>query len=151
MEYGKFTCAEELLKGYEALEKSFTQKCQQLSALEKKMIESGTNGAPSPQTEVEQSAASDVVETVPEAASADSLQPVSQASPQLSLDAIKQYLVEHPEVSSELLAGFDSLPESVERTTPPRVMTAGGNVSCALPNRPKTLKEASDLAKKYFK
>ena len=151
MEYGKFSSAEELLKGYEALEKSFTQKCQQLSELEKKMNESGTNGAPSPQTEVEQSAASDVVETVPEAASADSLQPVSQASPQLSLDAIKQYLVEHPEFSATLTKEADSLSETVERSVPPRVMTGGGNVSCALPNRPKTLKEASDLAKKYFK
>ncbi len=35
MEYGKFNSAEELLKGYTELEKSFTQKCQQLSALEK--------------------------------------------------------------------------------------------------------------------
>lgn len=116
MDYGKFNSAEELLKGYEALEKSFTQKCQQLSALEKKINESGTNGTPSPQEEAEQSVATDTVETVPEAENADSFAPLNQSS-----------------------ADF-----------PPRVMTGGGNVSCALPNRPKTLKEASDLAKKYF-
>ncbi len=29
MEYGKFSSAEELLRGYEELEKSFTRKCQQ--------------------------------------------------------------------------------------------------------------------------
>ena len=116
MEYGKFNSAEELLKGYEALEKSFTQKCQQLSALEKQINESGTNGAPSPQTQAEQSVANDTVETVPEATVADSPEPVNQCSAEF----------------------------------PPRVMTSGGNVSLALPNRPKTLKEASDLAKKYF-
>ncbi len=33
---------------------------------------------------------------------------------------------------------------------PPRVMSGGGSVSCALPNRPKTLREASELAKKLF-
>ena len=117
MEYGKFNSAEELLKGYEALEKSFTQKCQQLSALEKKINESGTNGEPSPQEEGGQSVANDTVDTVPEDENADSSTPVNQRP----------------------------------STTPPRVMTSGGNVSCALPNRPKTLKEASELAKKYFK
>ena len=116
MEYGKFNSAEELLKGYESLEKSFTQKCQQLSALEKKINESGTNGVPSPQQEAEQSVANDTVDTVPTPVDADGSQQLNQS------------------------------PASV----PPRVMTNGGNVSCALPNRPKTLKEASELAKKYF-
>ena len=119
MEYGKFNSAEELLKGYESLEKSFTQKCQQLSALEKKLNESGTNGEPSPQQQARQSVANDAVDTVPEVTNADSSAPVNQSP--------------------------------AERVTPPRVMTSGGNVSCALPNRPKTLKEASELAKKYFK
>ena len=116
MEYGKFNSAEELLKGYEALEKSFTQKCQQLSALEKKLNESGTSENSSPQQEARMSVANDTVDTVPVEAGADSPQQVNQCEPQC----------------------------------PPRVMTSGGNVSCALPNRPKTLKEASDLAKKYF-
>ena len=126
MEYGKFNSAEELLKGYESLEKSFTQKCQQLSELERKINESGTNVNPSPSgtnentspqtNEAEQSVANDTVETVPEATGADSSKPLNQ-SPAENL---------------------------------PRVMTSGGNVSLALPNRPKTLKEASELAKKYF-
>ena len=37
MTYGKFATAEELLKGYVELEKSFTQKCQQLAALKETM------------------------------------------------------------------------------------------------------------------
>ena len=122
MEYGKFNSAEELLKGYEALEKSFTQKCQQLSELEKKINQSGTNGTPSPLEQAGQSVANDTVDTVPEATDADSYELLNQ----------------------------DHAQSSEERTSPPRVMTSGGNVSCALPNRPKTLKEASDLAKKYF-
>lgn len=116
MEYGKFNSAEELLKGYESLEKSFTQKCQQLSALEKKLNESGTNGSPSPQQTDGTSVANDTVETVPTATNTDVSTPLNQTPVEL----------------------------------PPHVMTSGGNVSLALPNRPKTLKEASDLAKKYF-
>ena len=151
MEYGKFNSAEELLKGYESLEKSFTQKCQQLAALEKQINASGTNESSSPQDGQGQSVANDRISTVPDAASADSLPSANQASAQTSLDDIRQYLAEHPEVSVELLGSADSLSDNNERTTPPRVMTSGGNVSCALPNRPTTLKEASELAKKYFK
>ena len=128
MEYGKFNSAEELLKGYTELEKSFTQKCQQLSELQKQMVEVtinqekqqtenpvGTNGQPSP-TDATQSTADDKANTVPTPSGADSQTDASQS------------------VS----------------VTPPKVMTGGGNVSMALPNRPKTLREASELAKKYF-
>lgn len=150
MEFGKFNSAEELLKGYESLEKSFTQKCQQLSALEKQINQSGTNGSPSPQQEQGQSVANDAVSTVPDSASADSLPSVNQAPAEMSLDTVRQYLAEHPEASAELLGAPVSLSDNAMRTIPPRVMTGGGNVSCALPNRPRTLKEASELAKKYF-
>ena len=149
MEYGKFNSAEELLKGYESLEKSFTQKCQQLSALEKKINESGTNGEPSPQREVGQSVANDTVETVPEAKDADSSKPRDQRPTELTPEVVRQYLVEHPEITAQV-SQKGELSETAERVIPPRVMTGGGNVSCALPNRPKTLKEASELAKKYF-
>ena len=130
MEYGKFNSAEELLKGYTELEKSFTQKCQQLSELQKQMAEAsssqetqqqhqqenpvGTNGQPSP-ISATQSTADDEANTVPTPSGADS-----------------------PTDASQSVA------------LPPKVMTGGGNVSMALPNRPKTLKEASELAKKYF-
>ena len=122
MEYGKFNSAEELLKGYTELEKSFTQKCQELSALKQNMeqahqTESGTSGQPSPLTNDAQSTADDRA-TVPTSENADS----STESPSAEVHAVNL----------------------------PRVMTGGGNVSMALPNRPKTLKEASELAKKYF-
>ena len=119
MEYGKFNSAEELLKGYTELEKSFTQKCQELSALkldlEKQQNDSGISGQPSP-PENAQSTAVDI-NTVPTPENADSLTECQSA---------------------------------IENPIPPRVMTGGGNVSMALPNRPKTLAEASELAKKSF-
>ena len=122
MEYGKFNSAEELLKGYTELEKSFTQKCQELSALKQdmeqlKLNESGTSGQPSPQESLAQSTADDTA-TVPTVENTDSSTQSQSAQEQ--------------------------------QVIPPRVMTGGGNVSMALPNRPKTLKEASELAKKYF-
>ena len=152
MEYGKFNSAEELLKGYESLEKSFTQKCQQLAALEKQITitQSGTSESTPPQQSVGRSVANDSVDTVPNASDADSREQVDQSPSELSQDAVRQYLVDHPELAAQLIGATDSLSETSERIIPPRVMTGGGNVSCALPNRPKTLKEASDLAKKYF-
>ena len=123
MEYGKFNSAEELLKGYTELEKSFTQKCQQLSELQKQIAADnqeikqdpiGTNGQPSP-NDATQSTADDKACTVPAPSDADS-----------------------------------HFSESQSVALPPKVMMGGGNVSMALPNRPKTLKEASELAKKYF-
>ena len=121
MEYGKFNSAEELLKGYTELEKSFTQKCQELSALKQDIANqqsnSGTSGQPSPQQTEAPSTAVETA-TVPTPDSADSL--------------------------------TESHSAEVNNTIPPRVMTGGGNVSMALPNRPKTLREASELAKKYF-
>lgn len=147
MEYGKFNSAEELLKGYTELEKSFTQKCQQLSALEKQIKSSGTSGQPSPQanTEVAQSTADDTAQTVPVATDTDgSAQQAESAT--LPISQIGQYLAEHP----ELLREFGTVDKLSDEQRPPKVMTGGGNVSMALPNRPKTLKEASELAKKYF-
>ena len=122
MEYGKFNNAEELLKGYTELEKSFTQKCQELAALKQNIEQtqqtSGTSGQPSPQETFAQSTADDTA-TVPTPENADS--------------------------------STESHSAEVHTAVPPRVMTGGGNVSMALPNRPKTLKEASELAKQYFK
>ena len=119
--YGKFNSAEELLKGYNELEKSFTQKCQQLSALEKQ-FSCGTNDdgatSPSPQQQTKGVASS---------VANDATAVPSRQSTDVSVE-------NRPYATS----------------VPPRIMTGGGNVSAAMPNRPKTLKEASELAKKYF-
>lgn len=124
MEYGKFASAEELLKGYNELEKSFTQKCQQLSQLRNQMSTNsdGTNEASSPsqQTEENDGAAAEVQAAcaVPADNDASSAASDSQASPISPL---------------------------------PKVMTSGGNLSLAAPTKPRTIKEASVLAIEFFK
>lgn len=56
--------------------------------------------------------------------------------------AIKQFIEQNPQFIAELLA----------KSSPcaPVVMTGGGSFQLAAPNRPKTIKEASTLAKKLF-
>ena len=134
-----------MLKGYVELEKSFTQKCQRISALEKE-LNGGTsvdNTSPQSLQSAEQSAVQEEA-TVP-VASADSLQPAESDSAETSaIEQIKQYLASHPEEACLLR-------EKDNRVSPPKVMTYGGNVSMALPNRPKTIKEASELAKQLFR
>lgn len=154
MEYGKFNSAEELLKGYQELEKSFTHKCQQLSALEKQIItnqdSSGTNGeSPSPLNGSDAQnvlVATESESAVPLSSAAD--RPIDDASVPASeptpIERIRQYLDEHPD---ELAL----LSERNNSANAPVVMTSGGNVSMALPSRPKTIREASEMAKQYFK
>ena len=139
MEYGKFNSAEELLKGYTELEKSFTQKCQELSAI-KQMIQeqttSGTSESSSPQSVVsnDNSTTSGTSEISP---------PPTELLAQSTADDVTVPLP----ASADGNTGSNA---AAPTSTPPRVMTGGGNVSMALPNRPKTLREASELAKKYF-
>ena len=128
MQYGKFNTAEELLKGYTELEKSFTQKCQELSALRNEISHNnehnnetvtsgGTSDNSPPPTEDTGAAAAEHADTVPaenDASSAVGASPTPQQQPL------------------------------------PRVMNGGGNLSMALPSRPKTLTEASAMAKELF-
>ncbi len=160
--YGKFNSAEELLNGYNQLEKCFTQKCQQLAMIQKREdvkdydthnIEnigknSGISAEASPQQSDEvPSATADSAETVPEVCLADAAD--NQSGRATSSDVptderLQQYLKDHPDVVFQLLQR-----RSAEFA--PEVMSGGGNVSLALPSRPKTIKEASLMAKELFK
>ena len=136
MDYGKFTSAEELLKGYNALEKSFTQKCQQLSALQKQL---GTSQTQTDQTEqvLPPVSTDDVVATIPEVGtSSNDLVPTDEQ--------LQQYLESNPQLALKLLQA------QVPTPTAPTVMTGGGTMSLALPSRPKTIKEATLMAQKLF-
>ncbi|MCM1194865.1 MAG: hypothetical protein NC099_04330 [Corallococcus sp.] len=142
-EYGKFESAEELLKGYTELEKSFTQKCQQLSALEKQLTE---NGGRSEQSSPQQTSSSACgIETVP-VKDADGTLTVNAETESGSEERIRQYLAEHPDMLNSLLKDH-----SEQQHRLPKVMKEGGNVSMALPSRPKTIKEASVMAKELFR
>ena len=136
MDYGKFTSAEELLKGYHALEKSFTQKCQQLSTLQKQL---GTSQTQTDQTEqvLPPVSTDDVVATIPEVdTSSNDLVPTDEQ--------LQQYLESNPQLAFKLLQA------QVPTPTAPTVMTGGGTMSLALPSRPKTIKEATLMAQKLF-
>ncbi|MBQ2914290.1 MAG: hypothetical protein IJE50_02055 [Clostridia bacterium] len=136
MDYGKFTSAEELLKGYNALEKSFTQKCQQLSTLQKQL---GTSQTQTDQTEqvLPPVSTDDVVATIPEVdTSSNGLVPTDEQ--------LQQYLESNPQLAFKLLQA------QVPTPTAPTVMTGGGTMSLALPSRPKTIKEATLMAQKLF-
>ncbi len=55
----------------------------------------------------------------------------------------QKILSENPRLVAQILSG-------ATYQLPPAVMGSGGNLSLAMPSRPKTLREASELAKKYF-
>lgn len=172
MEYGKFNSAEELLKGYKELEKSFTQKCQQLAELRSQTEQSGTNGDPSPllpelrndlaetlegdmekgsdaQPQIKDEGAAMEVQiacAVPADVKATSAANDTQSPSKPTAEQIKQYLAEHPDALGLLQEG-----SAVKPNTPlPKVMASGGNVSLTLPTKPKTIKEASVLARRLF-
>ncbi len=194
MTYGKFETAEELLKGYNELEKVFTQKCQQLSvalaenqALTKSINEGqatapaeqvadvspkqsdGTNVETSPSV-AEQSTTVDSTDTVPQVGvqSAD-LSGHAPAEPTLTEESVQQFLLDNPTFAAKLVGKSQmQTPEQLKQFVvdnavviekilhpeteefAPKVMSGGGNVSMALPSRPKTIKEASEMAKDLF-
>lgn len=152
MEYGKFASAEELLKGYMELERSFTQKCQQLAAVEKKQSSAAQQGSDgisaeaSPSiAETAQSTTVDSADTVPQ--NGGDAQPVLDGSAPVSNvpteEELQQYLLNNPEIVQKIL-------QQNQTEQVPAVMSGGGNVSLALPSRPKTIKEASIMAKEMF-
>jgi hypothetical protein len=136
MDYGKFTSAEELLKGYNALEKSFTQKCQQLSILQKQL---GTSQTHADQTEqvLPPISTSDAVTTIPE-------ETPSSIDVTPTNEQLQQYLESNPTLAFKLLQAQHPTP------TAPTVITGGGSMSLALPSKPKTIKEATLMAQKLF-
>lgn len=197
MEYGKFATVSELLKGYNQLEKSFTQKCQQLAETEREnrtlseqlartlpnaadqpncevtatsaeqpdtsaMEEAaqqeeqttlGTNGQPSPcdsnggaNTDGARSTTVESVETVPQDACVNatpaSVDP-APASTNPTEEQLQQYLLQNPDIAQKLL-------QNVQAEFAPAVMCGGGNVPLAPPSRPKSIKEASLMAKDLF-
>ncbi len=129
MEFGKFNSAEELLKGYTELEKSFTQKCQQVAQLQKQM--EGTSGQTPPSTTV----ADD--ETIPQS------QSLVQTSAMPTEKQLQQFLESNPTLAFKLL-------QQNATPTSPTMISSGGTVSVALPSRPKTIREATLMAQQMF-
>ena len=148
MEYGKFASAEELLKGYVELEKSFTQKCQELAAAKQGAAKDkdGTSAVASPSTERATSTTVDSADTVPAVGGTDTPASVHGPAPLSNLQetTLQQYEASDTNAS-------EVLHEEPLSPPMPEIMAGGGNVSMALPSRPKTIKEASLMAKELFK
>ncbi|MCM1290292.1 MAG: hypothetical protein NC132_04585 [Corallococcus sp.] len=192
MDYGKFASLDELVKGYNNLEKSFTQKCQQLAETQrqnrdlsqqlaqtfdktysasdetavkeptapigatadgaeflKTHITLGTNAPTPPSGDGSDSVHSTTVErveSVPLDADADAASDLSDLAPveaTPSDEQLQQYLLKNPEFAQKLL-------QSGSAEFAPSVMCGGGNVPLAPPSRPKSIKEASLMAKDLF-
>lgn len=181
MEFGKFNSLEDLVKGYNALEQAFTQKCQQVKELQNNINNNsaatspetgtneaapnngGTNGNASPNG---QNYAATAAENVCDGTNADT-SPTAYGAQSATIGTVPDKGATAPEVdnrtqdkSTELLSQLRQIltdnPELLAGLTPkqsiapPSVISGGGNVSMALPSRPKTLKEASEMAQKLF-
>lgn len=181
MEFGKFNSLEDLVKGYNALEQAFTQKCQQVKELQNNINNNGaatspetgtseaepnnggTNGNASPNG---QNSAATAAENVCDGTNAET-SPTAYGAQSATIDTVPDKGATAPEVdnrtqdkSTELLSQLRQIlignPELLaglapkQSIAPPSVISGGGNVSMALPSRPKTLKEASEMAQKLF-
>lgn len=150
MEYGKFKTAEELLKGYNELEREFTHKCQQVSNLDKlcktlqeKQSDGTSVGTPPSDDAPDRPTGEGIPDVaVPE----DNSDNGDASSKPFDETMLQQYLVANPEICEQVLKQVYSNADHL-----PLIMAGGGNVSMAMPSRPKTLKEASEMAQKYFK
>lgn len=166
-QFGKFTSADELLRGYEELEKSYTKKCQELSKLKNQT--GGTSEQTPPQTEqtVAQTVSDGVVPAQPKvqdapdasyvkatdeqkksARSVDSAatngQDESCQSQTQLVESLQQFLRQNPDIARNLLQ------KTATSEVAPRVIGSGGALGMAEPVRAKSLGEASRLALKSF-
>lgn len=166
--FGKFTTADELLRGYEELEKSYTKKCQELSKLKNQT--GGISEQTPPQTEqtVAQTVSDGDVPTQPKVQDAPDASYVKatdeqnntaqstdktaatngqekscQSQTQL-VESLQQFLRQNPDIARNLLQ------KTVASDAAPRVIGSGGALGMAEPVRAKSLGEASRLALKSF-
>lgn len=154
---GKFKTQEELLRGYEELEKQFTQKCQQLSGVSAQRnaladeceslknqtkTTDGTSAEASPSNPDAQSVAPTTnTACVPEETQA------SSSSGENTEQLLQQFFADNPQLVSKLLRQMFQDTKSFA----PSVMRGGGSVLPAVPSKPGSIKEATLMAKELFK
>ena len=155
MEYGKFNSAEELLKGYNELEKSFTHKCQQLAELRQQMerttTPSGTNETSSPLVADKPTVLSEDAENkqAQVSLSANNTRDEGAAAEVQVVCAVPADANSTPAAVTSA-ANEAQAPENTSAAPLPKVMAGGGNVSLISPAKPRTIKEASVLAARLF-
>lgn len=177
MEYGKFDSVEALMNGYAALEKEFTRKCQELTRLQNNnnaeaSTPQGTIDAEANALGTNVDKPRDIAPLTATAEDTAKLRTSESSSPEGEKGACASSEGTVPETSDKPVSTDGSSQKDAEllsalkrlfaleqagadvvtkpSVAPPSVMHGGGNVSMALPSRPKTLKEASEMAKKLF-
>ena len=178
--YGKFNSAEELLRGYAELEKSYTKKCQELSKL--KTENSGISAEASPQAEPTSNVAVTVSDVLTEAeqnpqstdepnasyvkaqqraaaATADTIaKDAGEPKSEQADSGIAEQQGDEKRFVDNLQQFLRQNPDIArnllqirpESQPAPKVIGSGGAPSMAQPTRAKTLTEASRLALQSF-
>jgi len=164
MEYGKFETLEELLNGYNNLEKEFTKKCQELSEIAKKQEnndgnkENGTSKAVCATIETDSQDCANAI-LPPRGGTGDAVNPenlpedeasLAKISDELSLDedTLSEFIVKNPKIADKI---FEIYMFKRSLTRAPKVIGGGGYVPTAPQTKPKNIQEASSLSRHLFK
>lgn len=122
----KFKTVEELEKAYSQLEKSFTQKCQQLAQLQRGTSQEPPQNNSGPDNDFDVCVVDKMLE-----------------NPQI-VESILQKLFKMD------LANTPKEELTSQEVVPPSICGNGGSISVLPPLKPKTLQEAGELAKKII-
>lgn len=147
--FGKFKDAAELLKAYENLEREFTKKSQRLKELENSFNRDNEELSPrqilptaNPQKD---SSVTDGVFVDNPAYADENYRLKNLLSDR---DFIEQYVLNNDELAKTVLKRYiNALSQS---DLPSTINSRNGCMSLTPPNRPKSIKEASRMAEKYF-
>ena len=147
--YGKFADAETLLTAYENLEREFTKKSQKLKELEK-LIPCDNEGTSPQDTQSDNFPCE--TPTQSETTTVDNPeQSNGKLNPQQILsdrDFVERHILQNGEITKEVLQRYiDNLSKS---ELPRTINSMAGAMSLTPPKKPKTIKEASRLAEKFF-
>lgn len=148
MKYGKFADAEQLLAAYENLEREFTKKSQRLKALEKSAYRDNEEGSPRiyPTDNFDfqnPTEGTDAVDNPAKEANGFGTRQILQDE-----ESLEKYILDNPAVGQRVLQIYA---ERLSQSDLPRTINSrGGAMSLTPPKKPKTIKEASKMAEKFF-
>ncbi len=149
----KFADYDSLLSSYEQLEKKFTQKCQQLA-------QRGTSDTVDPTQPVEppQYDAQQFYTDYPEARQYESAISETVSDPNSSaqqymhsyIACLENSVINTADTIEQQCTDTVALPTVQVQPLPTTIAGNNGNMSLVVPSRPKTISEASLMAKKIF-
>ena len=137
MKYGKFADAEGLLAAYENLEREFTRRSQRLKELEKALArdnEDSPRAAQTDETSGGGQAAAGNPDVSPEEETLDGF--------------LEKYVYSNKDITREVMRRYI---DGLSRNEAPSVINGrSGKMSLTPPKKPRSIKEASRLAEKFF-